>query len=135
MAKKTKKTIMPEGVILTAPNTQCLREGASAVGFEYAVRRDKDKRYLSEPDEYGEGVWETDSESGTWRGSAEDAYNLANRYDLLNPDCEEDTLIDGYHVVARPWFHDEDLIDSEEDMPFDKLDFSGLGITPDDFEE
>lgn len=69
-----------------------------------------------------------------WVQNVDDAWWLADRFRLTDPDEERD-MLDGYQIVARPWFYEEDLIDSYDRVPLDKLDFTALGITPADFEQ
>ncbi|MBT1171215.1 hypothetical protein [Bifidobacterium sp. SO4] len=126
---------MTMNVILIAPDTESLPEGAKAAGLEYAVRRASDRAFLSDPDLDGtDSAWEDDAMNGTWVSSVDEAWDLADRFDLTDPDEEQD-LLDGYQVVSRPWFYEDDLIDSTEPVALDKLDFSKLGITLDDFEK
>lgn len=126
---------MTMNITLIAPDTENLPEGAKAAGLEYAVRRVRDHAFLSDPDLDGtDAAWEDDAMNGTWVNSVDEAWDLADRFDLTDPDEEQD-LLDGYQIVSRPWFHEDDLIDSMEPVALDKLDFSKLGITLDDFEK
>lgn len=126
---------MTMNIILIAPDTDDLPEGAKAAGLEYAVRRSRDHAFLSDPDLDGtDAAWEPDAMNGTWLGSVDEAWNLADRFNLTNPDEDKD-MLNGYQIVSRPWFYEDDLIDSMEPVALDKLDFSGLGITIDDFEK
>lgn len=126
-------------VTMTKPETECLREGAKAVGFEYAIRRKRDGGWLfSECTVPGPGdAWESDPSNATWVASLAKAMSMADLYGLAedNGDPETDRVLDGYEIVRRPWFYEEDYINEEPmEAPMAGLDFSALGLTPSDFD-
>lgn len=130
---------MTTTIPMIAPDTMNLQEGAKAVGIEYAVRRIKDHAFLYCPSDdlstgHDESAWEPDQCNATWVQHLDDAWDLADKCELTDPDKEED-MLDGYQIVARPWFYEEDLIDNDEEAPLETLDFTALGITPADFEQ
>lgn len=121
--------------IMIKPETQGLRRGAKAVGIEYAIRRTSDKAWLFDADWDGtDTAWEPDADNATWQGDLEDITRLARLNHMLAYDSAGDPqLMSGLEFVARPWFYEEDYLDSLEDTPLDELDFSLIGVDPADF--
>lgn len=121
--------------IMIKPENLGLRRGAKAAGLEYAIRRTSDGAWLFDADWDGtDSAWEADPDNATWQGDLEDATRLASLNHLLAYDAAGDPqLMTGLEFVARPWFYEEDYLDSDEETPLDALDFSAIGVTTADF--
>ncbi|MBW3093452.1 hypothetical protein KIH79_11080 [Bifidobacterium sp. 82T10] len=123
--------------IMIKPETQGLKHGSKAVGIEYAIRRARDKAWLFDADWDGNDVsWEPYADDATWQGDFEDIIRLAALNQLLTyDDADNPHLINGLEFVSRPWFYEEDYLDLDEDTPLDVLDFSLIGVNPEEFTE
>lgn len=72
-------------------------------GYEYAIRRDTDLRWLDDPDMDGStGQWTDDVDEATWAATPREAMAMATVNRLADPDMPGE-LAAGVHVWARPF--------------------------------
>lgn len=78
-------------------------------GFEFAIRRIEDQHYLADPNLDGSDPrWEDDADNATWLDTPEAVYELADRFDLMDPDADHDPVA-GVEFVKREWVNEEDI--------------------------
>mgnify|MGYP006903487351 FL=1 len=80
-------------------------------GIEYAIVRNADGAMLEDREGDGTDVlWTTDGDNAIWYDTEDMALAGANTNGLTNDDGGN-RLIDGYHLISRPWYYDDDLVD------------------------
>lgn len=85
-------------------------------GVEYAIRRDEDNVWLSDPDGNGrDSVWEEHPDNATWRMTVDELIDLAVWNDLT--DDSEEHLDHGYSIWERDWINEEDITDDSYQYP------------------
>lgn len=84
---------------------------------EYAIRRDKDNAWLSDPD-WGKATWEHDADNATWSDTRDDALDLAARHGI----GDGDALPAGYAVWTRPWVDEADITEDYENPEPTRVD-------------
>jgi ABC-type phosphate/phosphonate transport system substrate-binding protein len=80
-------------------------------GVEYAILRESDNMMLEDREGDGTDVlWTDDEDNATWYDTEAMARAGASTNGLTE-DADGDTLVEGYRVISRLWYYDDDLED------------------------